>query len=220
MALDKNSFIHFRKTTSVEFAQEFKEFSDWLFAKNDDGNFINIQSFDDETKSVVLSPNRQRNFPVFDSVTSDSSLNNTYFLDDIRLIYYRGVPYDSATDYITGAEFVDDDKISVDPERHILLIPNPSRQVQIDDSLLNVAYIHQLDATGQYNPNEKDASITVYVKGGKSGQTFTIKQSMIAGEATDAVDAVSYWGLKNYIDSRLKDVNVEEIIDTEWKHET
>lgn len=218
MALN-NSFIHFRKTTSVEFAKEFDLFSDWLYAKNADGEFINIESVDEATQSVVLSKNRQRHLPVFEGVTSDSALNNTYFLDDIRVIYYRGIPYDSATDYITSAEYVDDDKISVDPERHVLLIPNPSRQVTIDDSLLNVAYIHQLDAAGNYNPNMKDASIAVYVKGGQNGQTFTIRQSMIAGDTTDAVDAVSYWGLKNYIDSRLKDVNVEEIIDTEWKNE-
>lgn len=218
MALNSD-FIHFRKTNSVAFAEEFSEFKAWLFKKDSDGEYVNIKSYD--SNGAVLKATREKELPVFTNITKGDKLNNAYFLDDIRVIYYRGIPYDSATDYITGAEYHDSDKIEVDPARHILLLPDPTKQkVEIDVTNLKKVYVHQLDDNGIFNPNSKDSSITLFVAGDtQDGATFTIRQSMVKGSYDDETNVVSYYGLKNYIDSRFKNSGLEEIIDTEWKDE-
>lgn len=204
MAIKRNnSYIHFRKSTSIEFASEFSFFADWLYEKDEFGTYINISQADGS--NAILSPRRKRNLPVFNGeIGPDSSLNSIYFLDDIRVVYYRGVPYDSASDYITNAAYSDSSSFGVDSETHTLLIPKPDKyDIEVDATNLNVAYIHQLDETGAYNPLEKDASITVYTKG-ENGRIFTIQNSIVRGETTDTVTTVSYYGLKNYIDQQIQ----------------
>lgn len=136
------SVINFRKTNSVDFASEFHWFGEWLGK-----NSIKIDSF---KKESVLKKERDIIIPSFPEDTSKEILNNTYFLDDIHVIFYRGIPYESPRDYITTAEYTDEEEISVDASTHVLRIPNPSNII---------SSINKEDFSSDYNIVSKVSQI-------------------------------------------------------------
>ena len=114
---DKDSIIKFAKTNSVDFAAEFPWFNEWLQK--------NASKIIEWEKRSILRPNRNPVIPSFPEGTPVAVLNRTYFLDDIKTVFFRGIPYSCSEDFITRADFTDSSVFSVDASTRTLLIPNP-----------------------------------------------------------------------------------------------
>lgn len=103
---DKDSIIKFVKTNSVDFAAEFPWFNEWLQK--------NTSKIIEWEKRSILRPNRNPVIPSFPEGTPVAVLNRTYFLDDIKTVFFRGIPYSCPEDFITRADFTDSSVFSVD----------------------------------------------------------------------------------------------------------
>lgn len=103
---DKDSIIKFVKTNSVDFAAEFPWFNEWLQK--------NASKIIEWEKRSILRPNRNPVIPSFPEGTPVAVLNRTYFLDDIKTVFFRGIPYSCPEDFITRADFTDSSVFSVD----------------------------------------------------------------------------------------------------------
>ena len=103
---DKDSIIKFVKTNSVDFAAEFPWFNEWLQK--------NASKIIEWEKRSILRPNRIPVIPSFAEGTPVAVLNRTYFLDDIKTVFFRGIPYSCPEDFITRADFTDSSVFSVD----------------------------------------------------------------------------------------------------------
>ena len=91
---DKDSIIKFVKTNSVDFAAEFPWFNEWLQK--------NASKIIEWEKRSILRPNRNPVIPSFPEGTPVAILNRTYFLDDIKTVFFRGIPDSSSEDFSTG----------------------------------------------------------------------------------------------------------------------
>ena len=80
---DKDSIIKFVKTNSVDFAAEFPWFNEWLRK--------NASKIIEWEKRSILRPNRNPVIPSFPEGTPVAVLNRTYFLDDIKTVFFRGI---------------------------------------------------------------------------------------------------------------------------------
>ena len=142
MPIFDQQYIHFIKTTASLFASTIKDdsFKNWLYEVDSNNNYINIEGTKDNpivdsSGNVTLKSTRNRNYPIL-SLEKDPALYSLYFLDDIKLLYAKGIPYDSNNDYITGAKIVDSNPSGekqpyIDSENHILCIPKDAFDVKL-----------------------------------------------------------------------------------------
>ena len=140
---DKDSIIKFVKTNSVDFAAEFPWFNEWLQK--------NASKIIEWEKRSILRPNRNPVIPSFPEGTPVAVLNRTYFLDDIKTVFFRGIPYSCPEDFITRADFTDSSVFSVDASTRTLLIPNtvnfaPKVEYEDKDSEFLVGTVDQQDS--------------------------------------------------------------------------
>ena len=122
-----NSYIHFVKTNAITFASRFKAFDSWLHSFNSlTSSYINVEGDIengltlDSSDNVILKSGRKP-YPI---ITGDRGSGNVFFLDDIKVIYFNGIPYDSGDDYINSAQIDENNTIKdIYTEGHTLHIP-------------------------------------------------------------------------------------------------
>ena len=217
---DKNlanqSYIHFRKTDSSTFASQFPEFRAWLYKTDSDLNYVNIIGSRsvpvlDDDNNLQLNPEREKNLP---KITS-GDIYNMYFLDDIKIMYFNGVPYSATDDYITSIKFWDGDSIVQDPSTHVVMIPKITGgggSSEIDISNLKQSKLSFRDANGLapvakaipfFSTVENtfiiDSVYNAYRLNGVEGSQYALTNDIV-GSVSDNLDTtLTLNSLKNYI---------------------
>lgn len=214
--LANQSYIHFRKTDASTFASKFPEFRNWLYKSDNDLNYINIVGSRnvpvlDDDMHLQLNPDRERKFPTI----TQGDIYSIYMLDDIKVIYFNGVPYSSADDYITAIKLWDGADVKQDPSTHIVWIPRSTGgggSSDIDLSILKQSKLSFRDGNG-LAPVAKaipffstvegsfviDSIYNAYRLNGVEGSQYALKTDII-GSATDNLDTtLTLNALKNYV---------------------
>ena len=218
---DKNlanqSYIHFRKTDASTFASQFPEFRAWLYKADSDLNYVNIIGGRnvpvlDDDMHLQLNPDRDRKFPTI----TEGDIYNMYFLDDIKVMYFNGVPYSSVDDYITSIKWWDGDDIKQDASTHIVWIPKKAitggDTTDIDLSSLKQSKLSFRDANGLapvakaipfFSTVENtfiiDTVYNSYRLNGIEGSQYALTNDII-GSTTDNLDTtLTLNALKNYV---------------------
>lgn len=238
MALfDKNAnYIRFVKTDASAFAGTIKDtaFAEWLYSADASGNYLNIDGSvgnpsETSTGGFILRQDRNRNYPVLDS-SLDPSLYSLYFIDDIKLIYANGVPYDNNGDYVTGC-VIDVSSMKqpyVDASSHILHIGSLwfGGTVYIDASgggsdvsILPITFNYwtgNSTAAVSYDGSQKINILSTIgynsaQVGGHPAADFTLM-----GSASDASTAMTFYGLYNYVKTLSAGGGGGSDIDLNW----
>ena len=215
--LANQNYIHFRKTDASTFASQFPEFRNWVYKADEDLNYVNILGgrnvpLLDEHGGYQLNPERDRNIP---RITS-GDIYNMYFLDDLKIMYFNGVPYTSADDYITTIKWWDGDDIKQEAGSHVIWLPKRAvtggDTTDIDISSLKQSKLSFRDANGLapvaraipfFSPVENtfiiDSVYNSYRLNGIEGSQYALT-SDIVGTASDNLETtLTLNALKNYI---------------------
>jgi len=215
--LADQKYIHFRKTDASTFASQFPEFRSWLYKADNDLNYINIIGSRnvpvlDDDHNLQLNPDRERKFPTL----TEGDIYNMYFLDDIKVMYFNGVPYSSVDDYITSIKWWDGDDIKQDASTHIVWIPKKAitgnTTTDVDLSSLKQSKLSFRDANGLApvaraipffstveNTFVIDSVYNSFRLNGIEGSKYALTTDIV-GSATDNLDTtLTLNSLKNYM---------------------
>lgn len=216
--LANQSYIHFRKTDASTFASKFPEFRAWLYKADSDLNYVNIIGsrnvpvLDDDMR-LQLNPERERKFP---TITQGDDIYSIYMLDDIKVIYFNGIPYSSVDDYITAIKLWDGSEVKQDSSTHIVWIPRSTGggggSSDIDLSVLKQSKLSFRDANGLapvakaipfFSTVEStfiiDSVYNAFRLNGVEASQYALKNDVI-GAASDNLDTtLTLNALKNYV---------------------